>query len=118
MISFEVYKFFHLIALITVVMCLSANTFVSKPMKWARLLGMGASLLLMVAGMGLLARGGIGHGGSWPIWVKLKMAIWLMLAIGAPVCFKRLPTHRTKILSGALLLLTTAIGLVISRFGE
>jgi uncharacterized membrane protein SirB2 len=115
MISYEVYKFIHFFCLILIVLCLAANTLLPKPVKWARMTGMIASLFLFVAGMGLLARTGQSHGEPWPIWVKLKVSIWFVLAVGGPVLIKRMPQHRTKILVGGIFLLVSAVSLVIFR---
>ena len=46
----------------------------------------GAMLLILVAGFGMLARLQISH--SWPLWIWIKLAIWLLLA-GYPVLLKR-----------------------------
>ena len=67
--------------------------------------------MIFVAGMGLMARMGIGHGeGSWPGWIIAKMALWLALAISTPVLSKRLPpTQKAKVF---WLLMAVFIGIV------
>gem|GEM_PF-2092054 len=50
-----------------------------------------SSLLILVAGMGLIAKAlQIGHGASWPAWIHAKIIIWALLAIGSPILAKRL----------------------------
>jgi len=115
MISYEFYKIFHLFSLIAVIMCLTANTLLPVPKKWSKIAGMIANLLLFVAGMGLLARMGFTHGESWPVWVKLKILIWFVLAVGGPILMKRLPTKRPYVLAGGGGLLMVAVFLVIFR---
>ena len=45
-----------------------------------------AMVLILVAGFGMMARLQISH--SWPLWIWLKLIIWLLLA-GYPVLLKR-----------------------------
>ena len=45
-----------------------------------------AMLLILVAGFGMMARLQISH--SWPLWIWIKLTIWLLLA-GYPVLLKR-----------------------------
>lgn len=45
-----------------------------------------AMLLILVAGFGMMARLQISH--SWPLWIWIKLIIWLLLA-GYPVLLKR-----------------------------
>lgn len=40
-------------------------------------------VLVFVAGFGLMARTGMMHGSGWPLWLILKLVIWL--ALGASV---------------------------------
>ncbi len=50
-----------------------------------------ALLLLLVSGFGMLAKLGI-MGLSWPLWIWLKLVIWLLLG-AALVLVRRLPRH-------------------------
>lgn len=51
-----------------------------------------SSLLILVAGFGLMARIGVSHQG-WPLWIYLKLGIWLVLAAATPLVLKRFPRH-------------------------
>ena len=50
-----------------------------------------ALLVILVAGFGLLARLGVGHGTAWPAWAYVKVAVWLVLGASLAVV-KRAPS--------------------------
>jgi uncharacterized membrane protein SirB2 len=109
--SYEIYKVIHLVSLITLVACLAVNFFSETPRKLTRIGSMVASLLLMVAGMGLLARTRIG----WPSWVIAKMVIWLILAVSAPMMAKRLKDNKGQGFVAVLVMLVVAISLAVFK---
>jgi hypothetical protein len=109
--SYEVYKIMHLVALVFMVACLGVNFFSETPRKIARIGGMVASLILMVAGMGLLARTGLG----WPSWVIAKMCIWLILAVSAPIMARKLKEKKSLGFTSVLVLITVAIFLAVIK---
>ena len=77
-----------------------------------------SSFAILVAGMGLIARSlGLSHaeGGSWPLWLKIKLGLWLLLAVGIPVLSKRLKNYRKLIGFAALALMVVAAMLVTLR---
>ena len=113
MISYEYYKILHLLFLIVVTACLGIGYFCNPPKKWARNLGMTASFLLMVAGMGLLAR--LYPGQPWPVWAKIKLGIWLVVAVSGPMLAKRLTNYKGQAFSGLMVLLFIAICLAILK---
>lgn len=90
MLSFEFYKVIHLACLLVVIFTLSLGFFGKEKRKWIRITSMTASFLMMVAGMGLLAKTKMG----WPLWVQVKLGLWCILAILAPVLTKRLPDNK------------------------
>lgn len=49
-----------------------------------------ALLLIVVSGFGMLARLGLMHGWSFPLWVWIKLVIWLLLG-AALVLARRMP---------------------------
>ena len=111
--SLESYKLIHFISLILVTSSLGVSYFCKPPEKWSKYLGIIASLFLMIAGMGLLAR--IMPGLSWPIWIKIKLGIWLTIAISGPMLAKRLTKYRGHAFIFLMLLFSIAIMLAVYK---
>lgn len=91
MISYEVYKIAHLFCIMLYFTASAILLWYGGRVRSLSIVGGVASLLILVSGMGLMARLGIGHTESWPLWIKVKMSIWLVLTVGAPVVSKRVP---------------------------
>ena len=86
--SYEFYKVLHLAGIFMVISAVGAhllNGFMggSKQFAGKKFVGMlhGLGLLIaFVAGFGLMARLGI-FGSGWPVWIALKMVVWLFLGV-------------------------------------
>ncbi|MCY4644080.1 MAG: SirB2 family protein [Bacteriovoracales bacterium] len=90
MFSYEFYKTVHFFFIILFAATIGFSFASPSPPKWTKILIGLMSLLIFVAGMGLMARVGVSHGGPWPKWLLIKIGLWLVLAILAPVLSKRL----------------------------
>ena len=118
MISYETYKSLH----IFFILCFfSSMGFIScsskliqrKLGKW--MVGI-ASLLIFVAGMGLIARLGFKHNEAFPLWIKLKMGNWLAINILFIILFKlKTIEYKTVITSIILLLAWFSIWVAINK---
>lgn len=112
--SYEVYKVLHLISIFFFIAGIAITFMLSDNPKFNKIVTGITSLLILVGGMGLLARIGISMK-ELPTWVILKMTIWLVLAIAAPVLGKRLQSKKTFALYCLLSLISIAGYLAIYK---
>lgn len=116
--SYEFYKVLHVFMLVLMVAAF-APQFLSANNAHAKLLKITsgvASLLLFVGGMGLLARIGVGHGTAWPVWVKVKVGVWVAVAALGPILAKRMQKNRLAGLGLILALIFVAVYSAITKY--
>ncbi|MBC7713523.1 MAG: SirB2 family protein [Rhizobacter sp.] len=99
MISYETYKILHIFM---IMMTLSATGAVIAEGRWMPRTSFKAvigilSFLILVGGMGLLARLGFKHGEGFPTWVYIKIVMWIILNVSLVILF-RSQQKNTKIL--------------------
>ena len=106
--SLQTYHFLHLIGLILVFIGfggLLSSEGAKKSMKWH---GIGL-IISLVSGFGMLAKMGIM--GSMPVWVWIKVALWLVLGF-LPVLAKR------RVVSpSVVVLIAIVVGAVLAYLG-
>ena len=107
MISYEIYKLLHLFFILTLFSTLgfaaSATPFMAT--KLAKIAFGLVSFLFFVSGMGLIARLGFKHGEGFPLWIYLKMGLWISLNIFVVLIFK-LKNLKHKAIMALFVLLT------------
>lgn len=113
MISYEIYKFIHLVGLTITVFSLGAMALQmalqrSADFKYRKLIASGhgiGALLLLLGGFGMLARLGIVQ--NMPTWVYIKIAIWLV--VGALIVpMKRKPQYSSWLWALTIILVAAA----------
>lgn len=87
--SYSVYKIIHILGLVLFFsqFALAAGR-TGKNTLQTILTGV-ALVMILVSGMGLLARLGISHNFGWPLWVKAKFGIWLVIGFSGHFVLKR-----------------------------
>jgi uncharacterized membrane protein SirB2 len=105
--SYQVYKIIHLSSLVMLFMCIAISVY-GDPKKLFKILTGVTTLLVLVSGMGLIARLNIPHASAWPSWLYVKLAIWAVVGIGAPIIIKRAPAHKAKLFWGSYVLFIIA----------
>jgi hypothetical protein len=113
--SYETYKILHLIGLVILFISLGALAYVplEKRKPLMALNGL-ASIIMLVAGFGLLARLGLAR--DMDTWVYIKIVIWLVLS-ATPVILKKKPTLAMPVLLGSIALGTLAAFIAIMKPG-
>lgn len=115
--SYETYKILHVFCALFFAFTVGLSFFVAQAPKWVKIFQGIATLLIFVAGMGLMARLGISHKEGWPLWVKLKVFIWFALGVGVPLTVKRLSIPKGFATVVALLLFLAAISFAVLKPG-
>lgn len=110
---YEVYKLLHIVFVVLFVSGTAIALYADQNSKFWKITTGLVSFLIFVAGMGLMARLGIGHTEGWPLWIKLKMTIWFTAAVFAPIAAKRLRSKRNLAFGIIIALVTAAVWLAI-----
>lgn len=113
--SYETYKILHLIGLVVLFISLGALAFVPLEKRKPLMILHGiASIVMLVAGFGLLAR--LGMARDMGTWVYIKIVIWLILG-ATPVILKKKPALAMPVLLMSIGLGTLAAYLAIMKPG-
>lgn len=89
MISLAGYKVLHVLGMLLVFTALGAMLAAGTRRTGGMAHGLGL-VLLLVTGFGALANLGLSNPGVWPLWMWLKLLLWLVLG-GIVVLIRRAP---------------------------
>ena len=97
--SFEIYKIFHLLGVFSLLiviggviqMARSGIENESGPKQRNRMIIHGVAMfLIVIAGFGMLARLGLSNPMNWPLWVWVKVLVWVYMG-GAQKLIQKFP---------------------------
>jgi uncharacterized membrane protein SirB2 len=113
--SHQFYNVLHLIMVMLFALTAGSALFDQEGKKWPKIVQGIASLMILVGGMGLLARLGFAHGSAWPSWVMVKIVLWAFLAIGSPILIKRLKAQKFGVIAYMFIIMTVAAILGVTK---
>ncbi len=103
--SYEFYKMMHIISIVIFFAMFAVAAYTKESSKVNKIITGIMLLLIMVAGMGLKK---FAAPGNWPLWLNLKMGIWLVVGGLGHVIIKKCPQFAVKSFWGSVGLLTLA----------
>ncbi len=112
MINYEIYKMIHVFMVVIMFTYFGIQIYAKDKVKMAAMWSGIASLLILVSGMGLLARIGVSHTEGWPFWVIFKLGVWTLITIATPIIIKRAKGFSKNWLYVMFLMLLTVIYMV------
>jgi uncharacterized membrane protein SirB2 len=89
--SYQVYKMIHIVSIVLFFSAYAVATVKPGSIKLEKILTGIALVLILASGMGLMARLGIAHGQPWPLWIIIKLSIWLIIGTAGHIILKRWP---------------------------
>jgi hypothetical protein len=99
--SLAAYKVLHILGILFTFTALGGLLLASRTggervqdRKFAGMLHGIGLVIILISGFGALARLGMSNPGIWPLWMWIKLAVWLLLG-AALVLIKRAPGLRT-----------------------
>lgn len=95
MIGYEVYKVFHIVMVLFLISTLGFIVEGKVENKLKKILIGLVSFFIFVGGMGLIARLGFRHGEPFPLWINLKITLWVFVNI-ALILVGRMPRNLRK----------------------
>lgn len=88
--SYQVYKMMHIISIVVFFALFAVAAYSGENTKKNKIITGIMLLLILVGGMGLKK---FAAPGSWPMWLNIKMGIWLFVGIAGHVVIKRFPKY-------------------------
>ena len=104
----QFYKIMHVVSIVLFFAFYGMAASKAQAKKSEKIFSGIALILILVAGMGLIKYIGISHGAGWPVWIKVKLVIWTIVAATGHMTLKRYPQYAMKLFWTYVGLLTFA----------
>jgi uncharacterized membrane protein SirB2 len=103
--SYQFYKMMHIISIVVFFAMFAVAAYKGESDKKSKIITGICLFLILVGGMGLKK---FAAPGEWPLWLNLKMAIWLIVGGAGHMLIKRFPQFAVKGFWASVLFLTAA----------
>lgn len=115
MISYHFYKVLHIAMILFLISTLGFLLNDHLRSKGQKILVGVVSFLIFVGGMGLIARMGFRHGEPFPLWINVKILMWVLINISL-LMIGRIPRNYRKWLYVLVMFLTmVAVYMAINK---
>lgn len=91
--SYQVYKMMHIISIVIFFSLFAVAAYSGESTKKTKILTGLTLFLILVGGMGLKK---FAAPGEWPMWLNLKMLIWVIVGVAGHMLIKKFPSHAVK----------------------
>lgn len=105
MMSYQVYKMLHVVSIVVFFALFAVAAYSGENTKKNKIITGIMLLLILTGGMGLKK---FAAPGSWPLWISLKMVIWLVVGTVGHVVIKRFPQYGVRTFWASIGLLVCA----------
>ncbi len=103
--SYQFYKMMHIISIVVFFAMFAVAAYSTENTKRNKIITGLMLVLILVGGMGLKK---FAAPGAWPLWLNIKMGIWLVVGVIGHVVVKRFPQFAVKTFWFSVGLLTLA----------
>lgn len=94
--SYQFYKILHVVSIVLFFSLYCKAAYSKSSEKMDKILTGVFLVIILVSGMGLIAKIGISHGSGWPVWAYMKLTIWLIVGGAGHMILKRFPHLAVK----------------------
>lgn len=103
--SYQFYKMMHIISIVVFFSLFAVGAYSQASTKKNKIISGLMLFIILVGGMGLKK---FAAPGVWPLWLNIKMVIWLVVGVGSSIVVKRFPKYAVKAFWLSVGLLTLA----------
>jgi len=96
-----------------VTLSMSTALFYGGTTKFRQIINGLSCLLLLGTGFAIMGRFGLSHAGPYPTWIKVKIAMWVVLTIATPIVAKRFPEKAPRLFWPWMIIALIAVAMAV-----